>query len=273
MTKLIKTEWLKMKKYNAFWWVMGLTALSYPGINYIFFMAYDNMTKQQTTAGKLIKMAVGNPFAFPEAWQTAAYFSSWFVFIPAVVVIMFISNEYTYRTHRQNIIDGWGRGQFVTSKLIDVLIVSLLITLLYLVVTLVTGFSNLADGTGDNWSKSYFIGLFALQTFAQLSIAFLIGFLVRKAFMALGIFIFYFLILENILVGLFRVKVKDIGAYLPFEISDRMIPVPAFIGKLDTPENYQKAIDRIPLHIGLTILLTIFIWAICYRVNSKRDLK
>ncbi len=273
MTRLIRTEWLKMKKYSAFWWVMGLTALSYPGINYMFYMAYDKMTEQQSTAGKIVKMAIGNPFAFPDAWQSVAYFSSWFVFIPAVVVIMFISNEYSFRTHRQNIIDGWSRGQFVTSKLIDVGIVSLLITLLYLVVTIVNGFSNSGDGTGDNWGKSYFAGLFALQTFSQLSIAFLIGFLIRRAFLALGIFIFYFLILENILVGLLRIKAQDIGRFLPFEISDRMIPVPAFLGKLDTPENYQKALDRIPTQVGLTILLTVIIWAICYRVNSKRDLK
>ncbi len=273
MTKLIKTEWLKMKNYSAFWWVIGLTALSYPGINYMFYMIYDSMTKNETTSGKLIKMAIGNPFSFSEVWQTVAYFSSWFVFIPAVVVIMFISNEYTFRTHRQNIIDGWGRSQFVTSKLIDVAIISLLITVLYLIVTLVTGFANQADSNSDIWSKSYYIGLFALQTFAQLSIAFLAGFLVKKAFIALGIFIFYFLILENILVGLFKVKVNDIGRFLPIEISDRMIPVPAFLGKLETAENYQKALDAIPLHIGLTIILTAIIWAICYRVNNKRDLK
>lgn len=273
MTHLIRTEWLKIKKYNAFWWIIGLTALSYPGINYMFFTVYQDITRQPNTAGKMIKMAVGNPFAFPEAWQSVAYFSSWFVFIPAVVVIMFISNEYSFRTHRQNIIDGWSRSQFVTSKMVDVLIVSLLITLLYLATTLTSGYFNLADGSGDNWNKSYYTGLFLLQTFSQLSIAFLVGFLVRKAFIALGIFIFYFLILENILVGLFKLKVNDIGAYLPFEISDRMIPVPAFLGRLDTPENYQRALDRIPLHTGLTVLLTIIIWGICYRVNNRRDLK
>ena len=40
MFNLIRIEWLKMRKYNAFWWILGLTALSYPGINYIFYMVY-----------------------------------------------------------------------------------------------------------------------------------------------------------------------------------------------------------------------------------------
>src|SRR5450432_2934889 len=223
MTALIKVEWLKMKKYNAFWWIMGITALSYPGINYIFYMLYDKITHQPSKAGQLAKMVIGNPFTFPEAWHTVAYASSIFVFIPAVVIIMLISNEYTFKTHRQNIIDGWSRSQFISSKLIDVLIISLLITLLYIAVSLVTGFTNQTELINDTWGQSYYIGLFALQTFAQLSIAFLIGFLVRKAFIALGIFLFYFIILEPILVGLLRLKANDIGRFLPLEISDRII--------------------------------------------------
>ncbi|MEK7226900.1 MAG: hypothetical protein AAB221_14605, partial [Bacteroidota bacterium] len=72
MTTLIRTEWLKMRKYNAFWWIMGLTALSYPGVNYITYMIYDNITNQPSDASQLAKMALGNPFAFPEAWHTVA---------------------------------------------------------------------------------------------------------------------------------------------------------------------------------------------------------
>lgn len=273
MTNLIRTEWLKIKGYTAFWWIMGLTALSYPGINYMFYFVYKDITDQKNASGQLFKMALGNPFAFPESWHSVAYFSSFFVFIPAVVVIMFISNEYTFRTHRQNIIDGWSRQQFVTSKLIDVLIVTGLITLLYLAASLVSGIVTLKDGDGNYWGQAWYTGVFALQTFAQLSIAFLVGFLVRKAFLALGIFIFYYLILENILVGLFYVYVKDIGRFLPFEMSDRMIPAPAFLGKIKSPEMYQESLDRIPMHVGMTIVLTTIIWLICYRVNSKRDLK
>ena len=46
MNTLIRTEWLKMRKYNAFWWIMGITALSYPGINYIFYLGYENIISQ-----------------------------------------------------------------------------------------------------------------------------------------------------------------------------------------------------------------------------------
>lgn len=272
MTTLIRTEWLKMKKYNAFWWIMIITALSYPGINYIFYMVYDNITNKSSQAGELAKMMIGNPFSFPEAWHTVAYTSSIFVFIPAVVIIMFISNEYSFRTHRQNIIDGWSRDQFISSKLIDVLLVSLIITLLYIVVALVTGFSNQEGSLSNAWDMSYYIGLFLLQTFAQLTVAFLIGFLVRKAFIALGVFLFYYIIFEPIVVGLCKEYVSDIGRFMPLEISDRMIPVPAFIGKINQ-SSYDNSLSLIPQQIIFTLILTALIWLLCYRINSKRDLK
>lgn len=273
MTSLVRTEWLKMKKYNAFWWIMGLTALSYPGIIYIFYKGYENFINNPSQAGQIAKMALGNPFSFPEAWHTIAFSASCFVFIPAVVVIMLMSNEYSFRTHRQNIIDGWSRKQFVTSKLIDVLIISVIITTLYAVVTFIIGVSNQERLIKHTWDQVYYVGLFGLQTFAQLSIAFLIGFLVRKAFLALGIFLFYFVVLENILVGVMSHYDIMIYKYLPIEISDRIIPAPAFWGRLESIESYNASLAAIPKYIILTIILTSIVWLLCYRINSRRDLK
>ncbi|MCX8018948.1 MAG: ABC transporter permease subunit [Chitinophagaceae bacterium] len=272
MLHLLYTEWLKMRKYTAFWWMMGLTALSYPGINYIFYNVYSQLTQQSDKASQYAKMMLGNPFAFPEVWQTVAYFSSWFVFIPAVMVIMFISNEYSFKTHRQNIIDGWSRNEFITGKLLDVAAVTLIITILYIIVSLVTGSLNSTGASGKFREKTHFIGLFFLQTFAQLSIAFFIGFLLKKAFLALGVFLFYFLILENIIIGLLRFKQWKIANYLPLEISDRLIPRPGFM-YLTNAEEYRKDLDAIPLHVALTLLLTSAIWFYVYRQFNRIDLK
>jgi hypothetical protein len=272
MTSLLKVEWLKMRKYNAFWWVMIITAISYPGITLISYSSYQSLTNQPSQASQLAKMALGNPFSFPEVWHTVGYLSSLFIFIPAVVVIMLITNEYTFKTHRQNIIDGWGRNQFISSKLIDVILITALITILFFFVSLVTGINSQDRLIWKTWEQVYYVGLFALQTLAQLSIAFLIGFLVRKAFLALGIFLFYFLILENILVLWLKFKAHDEGRFLPLEISDRLIPRPGFMQRFDKA-SYDKAISEIPSHIWMTIILTTLIWLICYYLNRKRDLK
>jgi ABC-2 type transport system permease protein len=271
MNNLIKTEWLKIKYYRAFWLLLGITALSYPGINYMFYSLYQKISEGKGQANQAAMFFIGNPFSFPEAWHTVSYFSSYFVFIPAVVVIMFITNEYTFKTHRQNIIDGWSRNQFMTSKLIDVAIISAIVTILFTIIALVVGVINTNDVSGNIMDMIYYIGLFALQTFSQLSLAFMVGFLVRKAFISLGIFLFYFIILEPILVKVAAFKFYDLGRFLPLAISDRMIPVPAFFAKFGK-EAYDKNISDIPLFTLLTILLTILIWFLCYKINNKRDL-
>ncbi len=270
-SKLLYIEWLKMKKYNAFWWIMGITALSYPGINYIFSSLYHQITDKKNNIGELAKIYTGSPFNLPEAWHTVAYFSSWFIFIPAIVVIMLISNEYTYRTHRQNIIDGWSRNQFISSKLTDVLLISLLICVLNFLVTLLIGLTQ-PEGSGNNpFAQFYYTGLFFLQTFSQLSIAFFLGYLVRKAFLTLGIFLFYYMVVEPIAVTVLKRYTNDLGRFLPLEISDRLVPVPAFIGKIDI-DSYNTTIARIPQHLVFTVILTGLVWIFCYRMNARRDL-
>lgn len=274
MLSLIKIEWLKIKKYPAFWWMLGIVALTYPSINLMFLKVYEEIASGKET-GAIAKLFLGNPFAFPETWHTVAFFSSFFIVLPAILVIMLVTNEYNFRTHRQNIIDGWDRNDFITSKLCDVLIVTAIITLSYSIVA--AGYGFYTDSKSFyRWAEQLqYIPLFFLQTFAQLSIAFLLGYLIKKAFIALGVFLFYYLILENIAVSFVTYKLKSTaGQYFPFEISDRLIPAPSFIGNFgkDAKAGYEKSISAIPEHIILAILLTAIIWLICYRVHKKRDL-
>lgn len=269
MSSLLKTEWLKIKKYRAFWWMTGLVALTYPGINYLFYKEVYREQLSDQRMGPILQM-MPNPFTFPDVWQTVAYISSWFLFIPAVVVIMFITNEYTYKTHRQNIIDGWSRKQFMISKAIDVLVITLLITVLYYFTALWIGFDASKADTGKLWRGTEYIALFFLQTFSQLSIAFLIAFVSRKAFLALGIFMFYFVLLENLMVGLGKEYANDAGKYLPLEISDRLIPRPRFISGNEV--EWKKLVAEANEHILYTILLVGLTWALCFWINSKRDL-
>jgi hypothetical protein len=277
MFSLIQIEWLKIKKYPAFWAMLIIVLLTYPAANLMFYNVYLDITTQKGTQ-MLAKMFLGNPFAFPETWHTVAYISSFFVILPSILVIMLVTNEYQYKTQRQNVIDGWTRRQFMASKLIDVFIVSAITTLLYTLVAI--GFSIYADTFDPTkmWEQSYYIGLFFLQTFAQLSIAFLLGYLIKKAFIALGIFLFYYLIVENIATGYIRMKAEkiggDLGRYLPFEISDRMIVAPAFIGRFgkDIKTAYEKSLSEVPSQIALSLLLTTAIWVLCFFLHRKKDL-
>mgnify|MGYP000642463835 FL=1 len=149
-------------------------------------------------------------------------------------------------------------------------------TLFYLVVASIIGTIATPDvDRAKILEKAHYIGLFSLQVFCQLSIAFLLGLLIRKAFIAYGIFIFYSFILENMLSGLFRLKSKkwgiDYGHYLPFEISDRLIPLSPFIGKFNEAD-IKLAIAAIDSHVVYTLALTAFVWLLSFYIFKKRDL-
>ena len=90
-------------------------------VSILFFIGYQELTNQAQQGKRIAKMAFGNPFTFPEAWHTVAYFSSLICIYSCcddhhVHYVMNIR----FKTHRQNIIDGWSRNQFMSSKLIDV---------------------------------------------------------------------------------------------------------------------------------------------------------
>jgi hypothetical protein len=160
----------------------------------------------------------------------------------------------------------------MTAKLIDVLLLSAIVIILYTVVVLFIGFTNTNSGTAGKWHLSYYIGLFFLQTFSQLSIAFTVGMLLRKAFIALAIFTFYSIIVEPIAVNLLKYKYKsEVGEFFPMEISDRLLTKPVFLGRIDETA-YQHSIDAVKYHVVYSIILVLLTWLLCFWLNSKRDL-
>lgn len=269
MSSLLRTEWLKIKKYPAFWWMLVIVGLSYPGMNYMLYTSGYKDQLADGTMGPLLRM-LPNPFTFPDVWQTVAFISSLFIFLPSLLVIMFITNEYTFKTHRQNIIDGWSRTQFMTSKVIDVAIISLFATILYIITAFVIGLLNKPDSTVNYLEGTKYIGLFFLQVFSQLSIALLIAFLVRRAFIALGLFLFYYFPLEPYLVHMAKKWANGIGEYLPLEISDRLIPYPRWFVRQES--EWKELLEQSNIHILYTLLLIAATWGICFWINKKRDL-
>lgn len=280
MKSLIKIEWLKIKHYPVFWWMIGIVAITYPAVNAMAYFIYQQITSsngdaEQNLMKSMFKMLLGEPFTFPTAWQSIAYFSSMFIYIPAMLVIMIINNEYTYKTNRQNIIDGLSRNEFVLCKLIDVIIISLAITIIYILTTLCFGLLYDVNSAGKMFSKMYFIPLFFLQTFTQLSIAFVCGFFIKKSFLAIGVFVLYALVIESMILHPSMVYYKiPFANYLPFEVSDKLVPSIPFFSNLREGgyEIYKKTLTDIPLHVCLSIIEASAIWYLCFKNYSKRDL-
>ena len=124
----------------------------------------------------------------------------------------------------------------------------------------------------DKFQLAHYSALFSLQVFAQLSFAFLLGLLIKRAFIALGVFIFYKIILENIAAELLNKNVHaDTGRFLPTESSDLLTPVPAFLGRLD-PKLYEHSLSLINQQVFISIGYLFVFWGLVFWIYKKRDL-
>ena len=118
MLSLFKIEWLKIKTYRTFWVLFLGFLVFYPVAFY--FSAYKYMERFGETASlqeKLLKSMLDAPFIFPRVWLAASWMGGLFFIMIGMLFILLITNEVQYRTHRQNIIDGWSRMDFLKAKL------------------------------------------------------------------------------------------------------------------------------------------------------------
>ena len=126
MINLLKIEWLKIKNYTAFivmtlFFIIGVFAL-----NYIVFIVNKNIVKNVPGAG----LVSFSPYDFTNTWQSTSYATGFILLLPSLLLLMLFTNEYTFKTHRQNIIDGLSRQQFISVKIMMALIFAFAATLL-----------------------------------------------------------------------------------------------------------------------------------------------
>ena len=247
MIRLLKIEWLKVKNYKAFWIFTILYFVSILGINYTGY--YINELTVKSLPGS--SMVLGSPYGFPKVWQTVGWMSSWLLYFPGILFIMLLTNEFNFKTHRQNIIAGWTRYQFITVKVIFALIFSAVATFFNFLVALLFGF--LSTGSVFSTEGMQNVGYIFIQTVAYITFAMFLAILFRRSGAAIAVFFLFGLIFEWIITALvnFKLELTPIGYFLPLQVTDVMLPIP-FGNKIiykDAPAMYVLITASI-LYIG-----------------------
>ena len=143
-------------------------------------------------------------FNFPFIWHFNSYIAATLKLFLAIVIVSMMSNEYSNRTLKQNLIDGMSKKEFVMSKFLAVLLFSVISTLFLFVVTMILGlsfsdFTELSIIFSDmEYLLAYFIKLTGFFAFCMF-----LGILVKRSAFALG-FLFIWWILESIAYGVLK---------------------------------------------------------------------
>lgn len=266
MLKLLKIEWLKIKNYNAFIILSSFFALGVITVNYIIYLVNKNMITESAAGQMLGKFS---PYNFDKTWQTTSYASGWILLLPALLLIILITNEFTYRTHRQNIIDGWSRQQFIHVKIVMALLAAVVSTILVLITAYVFG---LASGTSFSTTGFSHVGYFFLKALSYNMIAVLFSVIIRRTGFAIGVF-FIYMGLENFisqLLDVWSIRLRSIdnidlgsmGDYLPMNSADGMLTFPdnplKSLAKGVMPTDYTTLV----LSLAIIYICLFYFWSV-----------
>jgi len=213
-------------------------------------------------------------FNFPDIWQNITFVASMRGFIKiflAILVVIFITNEFSFLTVRTNILNGMSRGEFVAGKLQVIFFLTLLSTLAVFLAGLYLGLTQSpVRSLSSVFSKMHYLLAYFLEVFTYLTFALLIGVLIRKTGFSVIVLLLY-LIIEPIIQ--YYVP-EDYDKYLPLNAMNHVIWSPnTSLIKVKTPEfnmDFQEFISW--ADAGVCMLYAGLFTGLVYLYLRKKDL-
>ena len=143
-------------------------------------------------------------FNFPFIWHFNGFMASLLKIFLAIVIVSMMANEYSYRTLKQNLIDGLSKKEFVLSKFLTVILFAAVSTVFLFVVSMILGlaFSDYKE-IGIIFSDMDYVLAYFIKLVAFFSFCLFLGVLVKRSAFALG-FLFIWFVVEKIVYGLMK---------------------------------------------------------------------
>jgi len=232
MIKLLKIEFRKILTYRVFWILTGLYFL-FLGLG--IFMAEFILNDWVNNFNKRfpIPMPHVTLYFFPDIWQNLTFFASirYVLIFPALVIIILITNEFTNKTIRQNVVNGLSKQDFLFTKLQFILLLSIVVTVILGIVIFFIGLSHSDAQQLSMMSRKFvFLPGFFIQILTYLIFAFFFGFLLRHTGLAIALFTLYTLIIEPVVFYILKIpffQPNNISPYLPVNSVLRIVEYPA----------------------------------------------
>ncbi|MBT1703197.1 ABC transporter permease [Chryseosolibacter indicus] len=257
---LLKIDLKKLTSYRTFWIVCGLyfITLAFSTASGMEFLKW--LARTFKNFGSELNINRIPLYHFPDVWLNLIYFSGLLKIVLAIMTVISITNEYTYRTLRQNVIDGLSRWEFLLSKILTNVGLSLLSVLMVSVIAFVTG---LIYSPELNWryvfSDMEFLVAYFLEIFAFLSYALMLGVFVQRSGLTIIL-----LLLSHMLEAIVRENVDNyvpqIIPFFPMESISNLVPMPYQRYAFQEIRDYLT-FGSIAIALGWTFLFNYFSYA------------
>ncbi len=225
-----------------------------------------------------IKFADEGIFNFPFIWHFNSFIAIYGKPFLGIIIVSMISNEYSYGTLKQNLIDGMTKKEFILSKFYTSVLFALVSTTFVFIVSLILGliYSSYNE-IGIIFSEMEYLFAYFISLVCFSCMCIFIGILVKRSAFALG-FIGLWLILECILVYSGLGFPKELKGFLPMEAMSRLLIEP--FTKLSTVRTVGqlagvKEVRDYAVHFSTVMIVlawtAVFIFS-SYKLIEKRDL-
>lgn len=223
MLRLLRIELIKALNFKALWYLflIYITAL---GIILFGVEAFINDIIGEGGRNLPISLPKMSLYTFPLVWHNLTYLAGFFKVFPAIIIIILVTNEYSYKTIRQQVITGLSRNEIFLAKLSLILITSFLMAILVGIFGLILGIRNTETlELGVILDKSEFLLAYMFEVFAYTSFAYLIATLVKRSGFAIGVLLLWAYIAEPILAYYLN---GDWSDFLPLSSIGNLIRIP-----------------------------------------------
>jgi ABC-2 type transport system permease protein len=228
MLRNLQIEWMKIKNYRVFQVFSVLYLLGILLIIYIFYKVYISFIGelQRTMTGVRSEGSdLLNLFSTDNLPYTVCFWTSFLLYLPGMVIINLFINEVNFKTHRQNIIDGWKRETFIYTKIGLIICISLAVMVMNVVAMFIM--AQITDvSLGLEAIKVMFFSF--VQAFVYLMFALFLATFFRRSGIAIIVFFIYGLVLEWLLWWLVSKIHPSLPYFLPVQSADSLIPFSRF---------------------------------------------
>ncbi len=230
-------------------------------------------------------------FNFPYIWHFNTYIASIIKFFLLLVIVSMMANEYSYKTLKQNLIDGLSKKEFILSKFYTVIAFALVSTIFVFVVSFILGliYSDYNEFNIIFTDMQYIIAFF-IKLVGFFSFGLFFGILVKRSAFAVGALVVWWFV-EGIVKLIIAISLGTSGRedmimetmtkvmrYFPLESMSNLIKEPfSRLGAVrsvanQVGEQFTKSYDVQILDVAIVLFWTsIFIYA-SYALLKKRDL-
>jgi ABC-type transport system involved in multi-copper enzyme maturation permease subunit len=254
---LLRIELHKLLPYRTVWVLLAI----YTVLLLLVLYTSSNITINGQEMGE-------DMYRLPDFWQRLTYIASFFNLLFGILMIVLVTDEYSFRTLRQQVIDGLSRAELVQAKLYVALGLGVAATLFLLLLGLYFGLlHSTSRSLGDVFSQTDSLFYYFVQAVGYMALAMLFAFVIRKSGLAIVAFIAYAIIIEPVM----QLQLPDAAdKYLPMKVLGSLMPRPlqGVLDQMTTPTELLS-----PPFAALVALLYIGLFGLLsYYTLKLRDL-